>query len=104
MPLIVVGDGSLRASIEREARELGVDLQVIGWVSRDAALGWMAAAAFVVFPSRGPESLSRVLVEASALGVPTAAMDTGGTRDIIEPDRTGCSPPIRQDWLATYAG
>ncbi len=89
IPLIVVGDGSLQSTIEREARELGVDLQVTGWVSREAALGWMAAAAFVVFPSRGPESLSRVLVEASALGIPTAAMDTGGTRDIIEPDRTG---------------
>jgi len=89
MPLIVVGDGSLRPSIEHDSRELGVDLQVTGWLSRDAALGWMASAAFVVFPSRGPESLSRVLVEASALGVPAAAMDTGGTRDIIEPDRTG---------------
>jgi hypothetical protein len=30
-----------------------------------------------------------VLIEASALGVPIAAMDTGGTRDIIEPDVTG---------------
>jgi glycosyltransferase involved in cell wall biosynthesis len=33
----------------------------------------------LIFPSRGPESLSRVLIEASALGVPIAAMDTGGT-------------------------
>ena len=36
-----------------------------------------------VFPSHGPESLSRVLLEAGALGVPAAAMDTGGTRDIV---------------------
>ena len=43
----------------------------------------------LIFPSRGPESLSRVLIEASALGVPIAAMDTGGTRDIIEHDVTG---------------
>ena len=91
MPLIVVGDGSLRPSIEHDSRELGVDLQVTGWLSRDAALGWMASAAFVVFPSRGPESLSRVLVEASALGVPAAAMDTGGTRDIIEPESDGAA-------------
>src|SRR5262249_52124011 len=41
------------------------------------------------FPSRGPESLSRVLLEAGALGVPMAAMGTGGTRDIIEHERTG---------------
>ncbi len=43
----------------------------------------------LIFPSRGPESLSRVLIEASALGVPIAAMDTGGTRDIIEAGVTG---------------
>ena len=39
--------------------------------------------------SDSPESLSRVLLEAGALGVPIAAMDTGGTRDIIEHERTG---------------
>ena len=43
----------------------------------------------LAFPSYGPESLSRVLIEASALGVPIAAMDTGGTRDIIKPGETG---------------
>jgi glycosyltransferase involved in cell wall biosynthesis len=30
-----------------------------------------------------------VLIEASALGVPIAAMETGGTRDIIDPGHTG---------------
>jgi glycogen synthase len=49
----------------------------------------MAHATLLVFPSRGPESLSRVLVEAAALGVPTAAMDTGGTRDIVRHEDTG---------------
>ena len=34
-----------------------------------------------------------MLIEASALGVPIAAMDTGGTRDIIEPDITGLLSP-----------
>ncbi len=43
----------------------------------------------LVFPSRGPESLSRVLIEASALGIPIAAMNTGGTPDIVEDQSTG---------------
>jgi glycosyltransferase involved in cell wall biosynthesis len=30
-----------------------------------------------------------VLIEASALGAPIAAMDTGGTRDIVHPGLTG---------------
>ncbi len=44
----------------------------------------MRHATMLAFPSYGPESLSRVLIEAAALGAPIAAMDTGGTRDIIQ--------------------
>jgi glycosyltransferase involved in cell wall biosynthesis len=89
LPVVAVGDGALRPSMEREARALGVDLRVTGWLPRDQALGWLASAAALVFPSRGPESLSRVLVEASALGIPIAALDTGGTRDVVLPGETG---------------
>ena len=64
-------------------------MEFAGWQDRDEATRLLAGASMLIFPSRGPESLSRVLIEASALGVPIAAMDTGGTRDIIEPDVTG---------------
>ena len=49
----------------------------------------MRHASLLVFPSKGPESLSRVLLEGAALGVPIAAMDTGGTRDIVINGATG---------------
>ena len=88
-PLVVVGDGPLREALEAEARAHAQDVRFTGWLDRESALGWVAHASVLVFPSHGPESLSRVLLEASALGVPIAAMDTGGTRDIIEPERTG---------------
>jgi len=88
-PLIVAGDGPDRHELEQEAAASGRDVRLIGWIDRAAAAGWLAHAAMLLFPSRGPESLSRVLIEASALGVPIAAMDTGGTRDIIEPGVTG---------------
>jgi glycosyltransferase involved in cell wall biosynthesis len=87
--LIVAGDGPDRAALEREARASGRDVELTGWVDKDAAARLLAGAAMLIFPSRGPESLSRVLIEASALGVPIAAMDTGGTRDIVEPGVTG---------------
>jgi len=58
-------------------------------VDKDEATRLLANASMLIFPSRGPESLSRVLIEASALGIPIAAMDTGGTRDIVEPEVTG---------------
>lgn len=88
-PLVVVGDGPLRPAMENEARGSGLDVRFTGWLERAEALRWMRHASLLIFPSRGPESLSRVLLEASALAVPIAAMDTGGTRDIVEPGVTG---------------
>lgn len=88
-PLVIVGNGKLRGRVEADARAAGLDVRVVGWQPRPQALAWMRHAAALVFPSRGPESLSRVLLEAGALGVPIAAMNTGGTGDIVEHDRTG---------------
>jgi glycogen synthase len=88
-PLVVVGDGPERAAVERAAREASIEARFTGWLDRDEGLRYLAHAALLVFPSHGPESLSRVLLEASALGVPIAAMDTGGTRDIVRPGETG---------------
>jgi glycogen synthase len=88
-PLVVVGDGPDRHSLEVEATRRRRPVRFTGWVDRDAATAWLAHADILLFPSRGPESLSRVLIEASALGVPIAAMRTGGTPDIIEDGVTG---------------
>jgi glycogen(starch) synthase len=87
--VIVAGEGPDREALERAAAASGRQFSFRGWVNRSTAAGLLARASMLIFPSRGPESLSRVLLEASALGVPIAAMDTGGTRDIIEPGVTG---------------
>ncbi len=89
VPLVLVGDGALRRSIQAEAREAGLDVRLTGWLPREEALHWVRHATALVFPSRGPESLSRVLLEAAALGVPIAAMNTGGTSDIVRHEQTG---------------
>lgn len=88
-PLIVVGDGPDRRAIEAAAKVSGRRIEFTGWMERDEATRLLAGASLLIFPSRGPESLSRVLIEASALGVPIAAMDTGGTRDVIDAGVTG---------------
>jgi glycogen(starch) synthase len=88
-PLMVVGDGPHRAALESRAAASTRQVRFAGWVDRDAAIAWLAHASLLVFPSRGPESLSRVLIEASALGVPIAAMNTGGTPDIVIDNETG---------------
>jgi glycosyltransferase involved in cell wall biosynthesis len=61
---------------------------VIGWRDRQEVWAWMRHATLLAFPSYGPESLSRVLIEAAALGTPIAAMSTGGTTDILQHDVT----------------
>ena len=107
LPLVVAGDGPLRATLEAEARARGLSVRVLGWINRSETLAWMRHAALLAFPSYGPESLSRVLLEAAALGVPIAAMNTGGTRDIIEPDVTGLLSSTPEEFardLARLAG
>jgi len=88
-PLAVVGDGPDRAALEADAARSTGDIRFFGWRDRDDTIAWLRHASILIFPSRGPESLSRVLIEASALGVPIAAMNTGGTPDIIKHETTG---------------
>ena len=83
-PLVVVGDGRERGALEADARRRNRDVRFLGWLDRPRVMAWLAHASLLVFPSYGPESLSRVLLEAAAIGVPIAAMRTGGTGDIIE--------------------
>jgi glycosyltransferase involved in cell wall biosynthesis len=99
-PLVVAGDGPERADLEQAARRSGRDIRFTGWIDRGEALRWLAHASLLVFPSRGPESLSRVLIEASALGVPIAAMATGGTADIVDNQRTGLLSDTIEELIA----
>ena len=88
-PLVIAGDGPERAQMEARARQSRKDIRFVGWIDRPATVAWLAHASMLIFTSRGPESLSRVLLEASALGVPIAAMNTGGTPDIVIHGGTG---------------
>ena len=88
--LVVAGDGPERGEMEEQSKRTPQRRIVFtGWVDRSAAMGWLAHAGMLIFPSRGPESCSRVLIEASALGIPIAAMNTGGTPDIVIDGETG---------------
>ncbi|MEO5742697.1 MAG: glycosyltransferase family 4 protein [Vicinamibacterales bacterium] len=88
-PLVVIGDGPERGSVEQAAAAAGRDIRIQGWRDRREVFQWLRHAELLMFPSVWPEPLSRVLIEASALSVPIAAMNTGGTADIIVDDETG---------------
>jgi glycosyltransferase involved in cell wall biosynthesis len=93
LPLVVLGEGSLAHALKKGAASAGVELIVRGWAHREDVLRAMARATVLVFPSLWAEPLSRVLLEALALGAPLAAMDTGGTREILADGRSGLLVP-----------
>lgn len=89
LPLVILGEGSLAHALKFEAASQGVNLILRGWAHRDDVLRTLKRASVLVFPSLWPEPLSRVLLEALALGTPIAAMDTGGTTEILEDQVSG---------------
>lgn len=89
MPLVVIGDGPGRSALVEAASRARADIRLMKWLDRDDVFRWLGHAAFLIFPSSWPEPLSRVLLEASALSRPVAAMNTGGTPDVIVDEVTG---------------
>lgn len=89
MPLVVIGDGPERKAVELAAAKAKRDVRILGWRDRREVFQWLRHAELLMFPSVWPEPLSRVLIEASALSVPVAAINTGGTADIIVDEHTG---------------
>jgi glycosyltransferase involved in cell wall biosynthesis len=88
-PLLVVGNGPLQQPIAQALGQLGVEVEMLSWVAHDDVLRLMARCETLLFPSLWGEPLSRVLLEASALGAPIIAMRTGGTSDLIVDGETG---------------
>jgi glycogen(starch) synthase len=89
LPLVVLGEGTLSHALKFDAASAGVPLVIRGWAEREDVLRCLARATALVFPSVWPEPLSRVLLEALALGTPVAAMATGGTRELLGSDGAG---------------
>lgn len=102
LPLVVAGDGPARAEVEAAAVAARRDVRFLGWLERPELLLWMRHATMVVFPSTWPEPLGRVLIEASALGRPIVAMDTGGVSDVVVHQRTGLLART-EDEMRTHA-
>lgn len=85
---LLVGDGPLRADVERAAEALGLSgvLVVAGY--RDDADALLAAADVAVLSSR-EEGMGSVLLDALAFGVPVAATRAGGIPEIVADGETG---------------
>lgn len=86
--LVFVGSGPRRATCERLALRMGLDGRVrfFGQVSDVAPI---LAASDLFLSTALRESMPNALVEAQAAGVPVVAFDTAGTREAMEPGKSG---------------
>jgi glycosyltransferase involved in cell wall biosynthesis len=90
IPLVILGDGPLRAGLEAEVKRLGLpSVRFGGLVNREMVLAAMKAARFLVVPSECYENFPTTIVEAFACGVPTIAARLGAVREIVADQNTG---------------
>jgi glycosyltransferase involved in cell wall biosynthesis len=91
--LWLAGAGDLAATLERQARDLGIADRVrfLGWCEDVAGL--LAAADMVAVPSRR-EPLGNVVIEAWAAGRPVVAAASIGPRTLITDQENGLLVPV----------
>ena len=94
MRLIVIGEGPLRAPLQRQAGELGVKAQFLGAQGADEVAEWMRRAALLVAPSvtahdGDAEGLPNVVVEGAASGIPVVATRHSGIPEAVADGETG---------------
>jgi glycosyltransferase involved in cell wall biosynthesis len=90
--VLVVGDGPLRATLESQARRLGIDHAVRFAGYQEDVVSAYAAMDVFVLPSRD-EGFGLVFLEAMAMGVPVVGTRVIGSEDAVEDGVTGLLVP-----------
>lgn len=90
--LAVVGDGDLRAALERRARDLGIADRVWFAGDRDDVPDLLRMMDLFVLPSLG-EGISNTLLEAMASGLAVVATRVGGNPELVSEGQTGLLVP-----------
>ncbi len=102
LKFLIIGDGSLRPELERQAREAGLSEQVIfvGFVKDPAPLYRLLTVH--VNCSRGTETSCLAISEGMSAGLPTVASDYGGNPAMLGKSGAGyCFPAGDAGALAT---
>lgn len=95
--LAILGEGSLLETLQRQARDFGIDERVsfVGFSSDPQQ--WMYRSTVFVHSSRH-EGMSNVLMEALTCGCAIVATDCpGGTREILADGKYGTLVPVGDD-------
>src|ERR1700722_16402329 len=99
LEIVLVGDGPLRPELEREAADLGLQGSVIFLGDRRDISAAFACMDVSVVPSIS-ESLSNVMLESMAAGVPVVATAVGGNIELASDGRALLVPPEDEEALA----
>jgi glycosyltransferase involved in cell wall biosynthesis len=84
IPLVCVGDGPLRAELERKARARGLtNISFVGQKSQKEVMAFLKGARFLVLPSEWPEQFPLVIVEAFGCGVPVICSSASSLDTLI---------------------
>lgn len=83
LEVLLIGDGPLRPGLERETENLGIRDQVQFLGDRRDIAALLACLDISVVPSSS-ESLSNVILESMAAGVPVVATRVGGNAELLE--------------------
>jgi len=96
---VLVGDGPLRPDLERQARELGLGRHVLFLGDRSDVPALLASMDVSVLPSAS-ESLSNVIIESMAAGLPVVASRVGGNGELLAEDCGVLVPSNDEEALA----
>lgn len=89
VPLIVAGDGVLRAELERKVQEGRLNVRFVGFQPRAEILRLMREARCLVIPSECYEGFPVTVLEALACGTPMVVAALGGLDEIVDAPRNG---------------
>lgn len=76
---LVIGDGPMRKELEAKYGDI---VRFVGYKRGEELVQWLSLSDVMIFPSK-TDTFGLVVVEALACGVPVAAYDVMGPRDII---------------------
>ncbi len=90
LPLLIVGDGNLRAQLNEETAKRGLStVAFCGQMPHRDTLAILRGARFLVYPSECYEQCPLTILEAYACGVPVIASALGGMQELVDHGRTG---------------
>jgi len=97
----VLGNGSLKSSLQQKAKEYGLEevFQLSGPQQQSRLVDWYRAADVIALPSRS-EGVPNVLLEAISCGKPFVASHVGGIPEIADPSCDHLVTPDDPDKLA----